>query len=138
MRPPRCFSIGCSAAWHSVKVAVRLVASTASQSSRFIRSSSWSRVMPALLTRMSIRPCRASDAADRRLDSGGIGDVERHRLGASAGRHDRVGHGLRVVAARRGHDRRALAGQRLGDGAADAARRARDERHSRSQIHHES
>ena len=40
IRPPRCFSIGRIAACASMKVAVRLVASTASQSSRFIRISS--------------------------------------------------------------------------------------------------
>ena len=40
IRPPRCFSIGRIAACASRKVAVRLVASTASQSSRFIRISS--------------------------------------------------------------------------------------------------
>ena len=39
-RPPRCFSIGRIAACASRNVAVRLVASTASQSSRFIRISS--------------------------------------------------------------------------------------------------
>ena len=37
MRPPRCLSIGRIAACTSVNVAVRLVAMTASQSSRFIR-----------------------------------------------------------------------------------------------------
>ena len=40
MRPPRCFSIGRIAACASVNVAVRFVASTASQSSRFMRISS--------------------------------------------------------------------------------------------------
>ncbi len=57
MRPPFCFSIGRMAACVSVNAAVRLVAMTASQSSRFIRISSWSRVIPALQTTMSSRPC---------------------------------------------------------------------------------
>ena len=38
MRPPRCLIIGLSTACTQVKAAVRLVASTSSQSSRFIRS----------------------------------------------------------------------------------------------------
>ena len=65
MRPPRWRIIGFSTACVSAKAAVRFVASTASQSSRFIRSINWSRAMPALLTRMSIRPCRSSVAGDR-------------------------------------------------------------------------
>ena len=40
IRPLRCFSIGRTAACVNTKVAVRLVAMTASQSSRFIRISS--------------------------------------------------------------------------------------------------
>jgi hypothetical protein len=40
IRPPRCFSIGLIAACASRNVAVRFVASTASQSSRFMRNSS--------------------------------------------------------------------------------------------------
>ena len=56
IRPARCLTIGLSTAWAQANAAVRLVASTWSQSSRFIRSSSWSRAIPALLTRMSTRP----------------------------------------------------------------------------------
>ena len=66
IRPPCCFNIGRIAACDSRKVAVRLVASTASQSSRFMRRSSWSRVMPALLTRMSRRPNLSTMAAGSR------------------------------------------------------------------------
>jgi hypothetical protein len=40
IRPPRCLSIGRIDACASRNVAVRFVATTASQSSRFIRSSS--------------------------------------------------------------------------------------------------
>ena len=38
MRPARCFTIGRRTAWMHVKAAVRFVAITASQSSRFMRS----------------------------------------------------------------------------------------------------
>ena len=42
--------------WMQRYAEVRLVCRTASQSARFMRMTSWSRVMPALLTRMSILP----------------------------------------------------------------------------------
>jgi hypothetical protein len=51
-----------SAACAVENAAVRLVASTASQSSRFMRSMSWSRVIPALFTRMSTLPAAAAAA----------------------------------------------------------------------------
>src|SRR5438309_3163450 len=58
--------MGRMAACASVKEAVRFVARTRSQSSRFIRSNSWSRVTPALLMRMSSRPCLSATASGRR------------------------------------------------------------------------
>ena len=63
MRPLRCLIIGLSTACTLVNAAVRFVWMTASQSSRFIRSISVSRVMPALFTRMSMRPLPAMMAA---------------------------------------------------------------------------
>ena len=60
MRPARCRIIGFSTACVSENAAVRLVAITASQSSRFIRSIKPSLVIPALFTRMSSRPCRSN------------------------------------------------------------------------------
>ena len=44
------------ACWVQTYAEVRFVLSTASQSARFIRMMSWSRVMPALLIRISILP----------------------------------------------------------------------------------
>src|SRR5690242_9983926 len=51
------------------KAPVRLISSTFSQSSSFRRSASMSRVMPALLTRMSTLPIAASDSFTRRSRS---------------------------------------------------------------------
>ena len=56
IRPDRWRTIDLSTAWMQVNTADRFVASTASQSSRFMRSMSVSRVMPALLIRMSTLP----------------------------------------------------------------------------------
>ena len=121
IRPRRCFSIGLSAAWHSEKAEVRLVAITSSQSARFIRSMSWSRVMPALLTRMSSRPWRATTSATADGRGLGVGHVEGRGFGAAAGGGDLVDHRLGVGAARAGDDRRAARRERRRDGAADAA-----------------
>src|SRR5687768_7824246 len=60
IRPLRWRIIGFSTACVRANAAVRLVASTASQSSRFMRSINWSLVMPALFTSTSRRPCRSS------------------------------------------------------------------------------
>ena len=121
IRPPRCFSIGFKDAWHRVKVAVRLVASTASQSSRFIRSNSVV-ARDAGVAHHDVDPAvPGDDARHRRLDSSSIGDVERQQLGAAAGRHDGIDGLFRVLAARGGNHHRALTGQRLGNRAADAA-----------------
>jgi hypothetical protein len=121
IRPPRCFSIGFKDAWHRVKVAVRFVASTASQSSRFIRSSSWSRVMPALLTTMSIRPCLATMPAT----AASTAAASVTSSGSNSARPPEAVDGIdglfRVLAARGGNHHRALTGQRLGNRAADAA-----------------
>ena len=86
IRPARCFIIGRSTACAQANAAVRFVARTASQSAGFIRTMSWSRAMPALLTRMSIRPWRSSGAADHGVDRGAIGDVHLGRLGPAARR----------------------------------------------------
>jgi len=52
MRPLRAFIMPRNTALLVRKIELRLVLITASQSSSFIRISSWSRVIPALLTRM--------------------------------------------------------------------------------------
>src|SRR5438876_7261781 len=52
--PQRCLSIEPIACWVQRYADVRLVLSTLSQSARFMRMTNWSRVMPALFTRISI------------------------------------------------------------------------------------
>src|ERR1035438_8855329 len=56
IRPQRCLSIAGITLWMQRYAEVRLVLRTESQSARFMRMTSWSRVMPALLTRMSTLP----------------------------------------------------------------------------------
>jgi NAD(P)-dependent dehydrogenase (short-subunit alcohol dehydrogenase family) len=56
LRMKRAFSMGLSTAWVIRNVPVRLVPSTSSQSARFMRSTSVSRVMPALFMRISMPP----------------------------------------------------------------------------------
>ena len=56
IRPQRCLSIELIACWVQRYADVRLVLRTASQSARFMRMTNWSRVIPALFTRMSILP----------------------------------------------------------------------------------
>ena len=56
MRPQRALSIGRATARHTLQVPRRLVATTSSKSSGFMRRISWSRVMPALLTAIPIGP----------------------------------------------------------------------------------
>ena len=57
MRPKRCFIIGRITARQRRNTALRLVSSTASQSSSFMRMARPSRVMPALLTSTCRPPC---------------------------------------------------------------------------------
>src|SRR6266478_3481494 len=62
IRPQRCLSIEPITCWMHRYAEVRFVFSTESQSERFMRMTSWSRVMPALFTRMSILPnCPSAD-----------------------------------------------------------------------------
>src|SRR5262245_60310435 len=63
MRPARRLIMARTAARARRKPALRFMSSTACQSSSFIRMASMSRVMPALLTRMSILPVAVSAAA---------------------------------------------------------------------------
>ena len=92
--------------------------------------------MPALLTRMSSRPWRATMAPGS--GSTAAGSVT-SRLTASARRPLAVSsatHVVRVVAARGGDHDRALRGEPPGDRAADAARRTGHERDFARQIEH--
>ena len=110
---------------------------TASQSSRFMRSISWSRVMPALLTRMSIRPMPLEHAGDGGVDRRGVGHVERDGLGLSAG-----GPNLRRRSPAAWSPRAAAttaaprAASASGDGPADSARRSRDQGHTARPTRH--
>ena len=63
MRPERCFIIGRTQARARRKAAVRSVSTTSFQASSFMRITSVSRVMPALLTRTSMRPNSATVSA---------------------------------------------------------------------------
>ena len=56
MRPLRAFIMPRMTALEARNTEVRLVSSIACQSSSFMRISNWSRVMPALLTRIEIAP----------------------------------------------------------------------------------
>ena len=131
MRPLRWLIIGLSTAWQSVNAAVRLVASTSSQSARFMRSISWSRVMPALLTRMSIRPWRATRVRRpapraKRRRSSRPSPASARPPAATISSTVR----LRVLLARGGHDH----GRRAGRGRARSPARCRARRRSRSLL----
>ena len=113
---------------------VRFTAITASQSASDIRMKSWSRVIPALLTRMSTCPSAsaacfgsASTAAASRQVAGQhmrpLAQLPRQRLQR---RHPRP----------RQRHRRALPVQRPRDRAADPARSAGDQRRLARQIEH--
>ena len=75
IRPARWRSIGRSTALVTRKADLRLVSSTASQSSSDMRMISVSRVIPALLTRTSMRLKRVQRGLDQALDVGGHRDV---------------------------------------------------------------
>ena len=103
----------------------------ASHSSSFMRSSRLSRVMPALLTRIGDRRrARFSIAAERRVDRRRVGDVERRcpspPMPASARYAVIAAAPASVVAVPT--TVAPCAAQRRGDRAADAARRAGDQR----------
>ena len=71
MRPRRSFIMRRRHALDRRNTAVRLVAITSSQSSGFMRSSSVSRVMAALLTRMvGISPAWSSSASSASMEAG--------------------------------------------------------------------
>ena len=74
---PAILSMGRSSAWVSRNAPVRLVLSTSSQSGRFMRSTSPSRVMPALLTRISTLPKSLEDGLGAGLDGVFAGHVQR-------------------------------------------------------------
>ena len=129
MRPYRCLNIGRSAALLQLYALFRFVRKTTSQSSSLIIMSSMSRVVPALLTRMSTRPKRSIVSLTKRCASAsrltsactatalppasqiGLDDLVRAR-GAVAVVHD---HG------------RAVRRQVDGDGRANAPRGAGDD-----------
>ena len=137
MRPQRFFIMPRSTARDRRKAAVRLTAITWSHSSSFMRMKRLSRVMPALLTRMSIGAPAAASAA---LGSASTDAVSERLQVAMKARLAEFGlHRFQRFGARAGeHDRRALRMQRLGDGAADAAGGAGDQCGLACEIKHQS
>ena len=99
--------------------AVRSTASTLSHSSSFIRTNRLSRVTPALLTRMSSPPIAASAAGTSASTAAESARSHGSDVGALA---ELGGERLERLAPRAGErDTRALAVQRAGDRAAEAA-----------------
>ena len=94
--------------------------------------------MPALLTRMSSRPCRSTIVAGQLLERRRVGDVERSPpRRARPPRRSPSTVASRVIAARGGDDQsRPARASRVGNRAADAARRAGHERDFAGQIEH--
>src|SRR5258708_28992942 len=81
MWPRRAFTMWRSTAWLAKKTPLALTASSRSQSAS-VTSAVWADLwMPALFTRMSMRPHSARRAVGHRLQVGQAGDVglERHR-----------------------------------------------------------
>src|SRR6218665_1659228 len=116
MRPKRCFIIGRMAARLTRKTAFRLVSSTASQSSSFMRMARVSRVMPG-------------DGVDQRFDGGAVVHIQPRPPAAGIGRQYladvlgalvRGGRADHLVAAPRQFQRNRRT---------NAARCARDQRH---------
>ena len=85
MRPLRAFIMPRNTALESRNTEARLVWMTASQSSCFMRNSSVSRVMPALLQRMPMAPSCRLDVFDQRIDRVLAGHIE-HGAAAALGR----------------------------------------------------
>ncbi len=133
-RPWRRRTMPRSAARVRRKAAVRLISMTACQSSSRRRSARASRVMPALLTRMSIWPIAASASRTRRSDASGSA---RSAVSACARSPEFGDERVERGPARPGNrDRGALAVERPGDRAADAAGGAGHQRSLPGQIEH--
>ena len=129
MRPLRAFIMPRNTAFESRNTEARLVCSTASQSSCFMRSSSMSRVMPALLHRMAIGALLRFDVGEQRVDRLLAG---RHRAPRRARRGRPEASLMRGAAFGGGggaDDAGAVARQARRDGGADAARSARHQCH---------
>ena len=78
MRPQRARIILATARLATRKAPVRLASRTEVKSSSLMRSTSLSRVMPALDTSTSTGPSASSTAREGGVDLGGVGDVARH------------------------------------------------------------
>ncbi len=118
MRPLRAFIIPRSTAFDRRNTEARFVCSTASQSSCFMRSSSMSRVMPALLQRISIVPSFASmSAMTASMDS----HIE-HNAAAAPSAEALRDAGRPIGGRRRADDAGAVVRQPIGDRSAYAPR----------------
>ena len=85
-------------------------------------------VPPALLTRMSSRPCSAMVALDEGAEGVGVGDVSRQGEGSPSPSPHLLGHLLEVrLGAGRQHDMRTGLGQSDGDAPPDAEPRPGDD-----------
>jgi hypothetical protein len=129
MRPCRLATIGAAASRASTRQASRLAFITRRQSASVVWSSGAAWWMPALATRMSSRPCRATTpATPARTAASSVTS----NAATSALRPRACNAGLPFSERRRvapvQHDGRAGLRERFGDAPADAARRARDER----------
>ena len=117
------------AACASTNVAVRFVASTASQSSRFIRITQLI-AGDAGVADDDVEPAVPSDDLARQLlDRRLVRHIQAHRFGRVAGRRELPRRFVRMIAARGGDHNRALLAEAPGNRAPDAARRTGDERH---------
>ncbi len=135
MRPLRFFIMPRRAARARRKGAVRSTSSTAFQSASPMRRASMSRVKPALLTRMSRPP--ASVSIFSTSAAGAAGSVRSAGAMITRAPPSRLGHAGEFGLAPAGDgDGGTLGVQRLGDGLADAARGAGDERGLAGQVKH--
>ena len=91
--------------------------------------------MPALLTTMSIAPCLRLDRGDAVADGVDVGDVEHRDVGLVARGGERAARRFeRSEVAAVEHDGRARVGKRSGDGVAETACSAGDERDAAGQV----
>ena len=108
----------------------RLTAITSSQNASLCSAAGWRRMMPALLTTMSMRPKRSTVSATSRPAEAVSRQIRGEQFRATAASlRDEFGGGCRRRRAGVQRDLRAGTGQRQRHGGAKAAGCARDQRH---------